>query len=60
LTRLASEKRGGGWVKCCSALTSRVGGVALGHRRQHAVVVVFGAFLEGFAVELEEAVEGED
>ena len=61
LTRLASEKRGGGWVKCCVRRhLAALQRVALRHRRQHAAVVLLGRIVGVLAVQLQEAVEGDD
>ena len=58
LTSDASEKRGGGWVKCCSAVTSRLAGTSpsrsRGKRRPSSSSLVVGAFL------VEREIAGED
>ena len=57
LTSEASEKRGGGSVKCCSPCRpSSLTSVAFLHRRQHVVVVVVGgAVVATFLVDRDEA-----
>ncbi len=60
LTRLASEKRGGGSVKCwVETMRRRVSAIALAHGRQAAFVLVRLVVL-ALVVERQEAVELDD
>ena len=62
-TRLASEKRGGGSVKCCDGVISRTSDpVALGQRRDRREVLHLPALLllPSLGVEHVEAVEDDD
>ena len=58
LTKAASEKRGGGSVKCCDGFDRLLAErFALGHCGQAARLVIVGRFVLAFLVEREKAIE---
>ena len=61
LTNAASEKRGGGSVKCCDGFDRLLAErFALGHCGQAAQLVIIGCFVLAFLVESEKAIELHD